>query len=58
MVGIATGEVIYEPRNPVEKTKIILNNGFPLIDYCIKFCPSHGKRKAIIYQWFNTGRNH
>jgi hypothetical protein len=47
MMGIATGEVIYEPRNPVEKTKIILNGGFPLIDYCIKFCPATEREKQI-----------
>ena len=40
VVGIATGEVIYEPKNPVEKTKIMLRSGFPLIDYCVKFWPA------------------
>lgn len=45
MVGIATGEVIYEPGNPLEKTKIILNSGFPLIDYCVKFCPATEREK-------------
>ena len=47
MVGMATGEVIYEPRNPLEKTKIILKSGFPLIDYCIKFCPATEREKQI-----------
>jgi hypothetical protein len=47
MVGIATGEVIYEPRNPLEKTRIILNGGFPLIDYCVKFCPATEREKQI-----------
>jgi len=38
VIGKATGEVIYEPRNPVEKTRIILRNGLPLLDYSMKFC--------------------
>jgi len=38
IVGKATGEVIYEPRNPIEKTRIILRNGLPLLDYSLKFC--------------------
>jgi hypothetical protein len=38
IVGKATGEIIYEPRNPIEKTRIILRNGLPLIDYSLKFC--------------------
>ena len=38
VIGTATGEVIYEPKNPVEKTRIILREGQPLLDYCIKFC--------------------
>ena len=38
MIGKATGEVVYEPRNPIEKTRIILRNGFPLVDYSLKFC--------------------
>ena len=49
MVGVATGEVIYEPGNPLEKTKIILDAGFPLVDYCVKFCPvtEREKQKSI-----------
>jgi hypothetical protein len=50
LVGIATGEVIYEPRNPLEKTKIILNSGFPLVDYCIKFCPATEREKQIFIE--------
>jgi hypothetical protein len=49
VVGIATGEVIYEPKNPLEKTKIMLNSGFPLIDYCIKFCPATEQEQANYY---------
>ena len=37
-VGITNGEAIYDANNPVEKTKIILKNGHPLIDYSVKFC--------------------
>ena len=47
MVGIATEEVIYDPRNPLEKTKIMLNSGFPLIDYCIKFRPATEREVQI-----------
>jgi hypothetical protein len=50
VVGIATGEVIYEPRNPLEKTKIILNSGFPLVDYCIKFCPATERERQIFIE--------
>ena len=37
VVGITNGEVIYEPKNPVEKTKIILKSGHPMVDYSMKF---------------------
>jgi len=47
VVGIATGEIIYEPKNPLEKTKVMLGNGFPLIDYCVKFCPATKENKRI-----------
>jgi hypothetical protein len=47
MVGIATGEVIYEPKNPLEKTRIILKSGFPLVDYCIKFSPATEREKQV-----------
>ena len=38
MVGKATGEVVCEPKNPIEKTRIIPPNGPPLLDYSLKFC--------------------
>ena len=49
VVGIATGEVIYEPKNPVEKTIIVLSSGFPLVDYCFKFCPATEREQANYY---------
>lgn len=49
VVGISTGEVIYEPKNPVEKTKIMLSSGFPLVDYSVKFCPATEQEQANYY---------
>jgi hypothetical protein len=50
MVGITTGEVIYEPRNPVEKTKIMLKNGHPLVDYSMKFCIATAAEQSNLYE--------
>jgi hypothetical protein len=32
VVGITTGEVIYEPTNPLEKIKIVLKCGHPMVE--------------------------
>jgi hypothetical protein len=48
-VGTATGEVIYEPKNPLEKTKVMLNGGFPLIDYSVKFWPASEQDQVNYY---------
>ena len=49
IVGKATGEVIYEPRNPVEKTRVILHSGLPLIDYSLKFCVASESEVQNLY---------
>jgi hypothetical protein len=36
-IGKATGEVVYGPKSPIKKTRIILRNGLPLLDYSAKF---------------------
>jgi hypothetical protein len=50
VVGITTGEVILEPRNPVEKTKIILKSGDPLVDYSMKFCIASAAEQLNLYE--------
>jgi hypothetical protein len=50
MVGITTGEVIYEPKNPVEKTGITLKNGHPLVDYSMKFCIASEAERSKLYE--------
>jgi hypothetical protein len=50
VVGITTGEVIYEPKNPVEKTKIMLKSGHPLVDYSIKFCIASAAEQLNLYE--------
>jgi hypothetical protein len=50
VVGITTGEVIWEPRNPVEKIKIILKSGHPLIDYSMKFCIASAAEQLNLYE--------
>lgn len=48
-IGKATGEVIYEPRNPIEKTRIILRDGLPLLDYSMKFCVASESEVETLY---------
>jgi hypothetical protein len=50
VVGITTGEVIYEPKNPVEKTKIVLKSGHPLVDYSMKFCIASAAEQSDLYE--------
>jgi hypothetical protein len=50
VVGITTGEVIYEPKNPVEKTKIVLKSGHPLVDYSMKFCIASAAEQSNLYE--------
>jgi hypothetical protein len=50
VVGITTGEVIYEPKNPVEKTKIILKSGHPMVDYSMKFCIASAAEQSNLYE--------
>ena len=50
VVGITTGEVIYEPKNPVEKTKIMLKNGHPIVDYSMKFCIASAAEQSDLYE--------
>jgi hypothetical protein len=50
VVGITTGEVIYEPKNPVEKTKIVLKNGHPFVDYSMKFCIASITEQSNLYE--------
>jgi hypothetical protein len=50
VVGITTGEVIYDPKNPVEKTKIMLKSGHPLIDYSMKFCIASAVEQLNLYE--------
>jgi hypothetical protein len=50
VVGITTGEVIYEPKNPVEKTKITLKSGHPLVDYSMKFCIASEAEQLSLYE--------
>jgi len=50
MVGITTGEVIYESKNPLEKTKIMLKSGHPLIDYSMKFCIASAAEQSDFYE--------
>ena len=50
VVGITTGEVIYEPKNPVEKTKIMLKSGHPLVDYSMKFCIASAAEQSNHYE--------
>ena len=50
VVGITTGEVIYEPKNPVEKTKITLKSGHPLVDYSMKFCIASEAERSKLYE--------
>ena len=49
IVGKATGEVIFEPKNPIEKTRIILPNGLPLLDYSLKFCVASESEVKNLY---------
>jgi hypothetical protein len=49
VVGKATGEVIYEPRDPIEKTRIILQNGLLLLDYSVKFCVASESEVRNLY---------
>jgi hypothetical protein len=50
VVGITTCEVIYEPKNPVEKTKIVLKSGYPLVDYSMKFCIASVAEQSNLYE--------
>ena len=50
VVGITDGEVIYEIKNPLEKTKIILKNGIPLVDYSMKFCIASPAEQTNLYE--------
>jgi hypothetical protein len=50
VVGKATGEIIYESRNPIEKTRIILRNGLPLLDYSLKFCVASESEVENLYR--------
>jgi hypothetical protein len=50
VVGITDGEIIYEPKNPLEKTKIILKNGVPLVDYSMKFCIASPAEQTNLYE--------
>jgi hypothetical protein len=50
VVGITTGEVIYEPKNPVEKTRIILKSGHPMVDYSMKFSIASAVEQANLYE--------
>jgi hypothetical protein len=50
MVGITTGEIIYEPKNPVEKTEITLKSGHPLVDYSMKFCIASAVEQSNLYE--------
>ena len=44
------GEVIiYEPRDPIEKTRIILQNGLLLLDYSVKFCVASESEVRNLY---------
>jgi hypothetical protein len=49
VVGKATGEVVYEPKNPIEKTRVVLRNGLPLLDYSLKFCVASESEVQKLY---------
>ena len=49
VVGIATGEALYDTENPQEKTKIILKGGAAITDYGMKFVPSTEEDKEKFY---------
>jgi hypothetical protein len=50
VVGVTSGEVIYEPKSPLEKTKIVLKSGHPLIDYSVKFCIASAVEQSNLYE--------
>ena len=50
VVGITTGDAIFEPKSPMEKTKIILKSGHPMVDYSIKFCIASAAEQSNLYE--------
>jgi hypothetical protein len=49
VVGIMTGEVICDQKNPVAKTRITLHSGQHLVDYSMKFCIASAAEQANLF---------